>query len=130
VTFNGVSASYTVNSDSSISALVPAGAATGPIAVTTPAGTGTSASSFTVTVPPTITGFTPTRGYPGTKVTITGTNFTGATSVKLGTASASYTVVSSTKITAFVPNVGRGYRKWQVTTPGGTATSKSYFYVI
>jgi hypothetical protein len=50
VGFNGTAATFTVTSDTQISATVPAGASTGPIAVTTPAGTGTSPSSFTVTV--------------------------------------------------------------------------------
>jgi hypothetical protein len=49
VTFNGLAASFTVNSDSEVTATVPAGATSGPIAVTTPAGTGTSQDSFTVT---------------------------------------------------------------------------------
>jgi hypothetical protein len=50
VAFNGTAATFTVTSDTQISATVPAGASTGPITVTTPAGTGTSPSSFTVTV--------------------------------------------------------------------------------
>jgi hypothetical protein len=49
VKFNGTSAKYTVSSDTQISATVPAGATSGPIAVTGPAGTGQSSSSFTVT---------------------------------------------------------------------------------
>jgi hypothetical protein len=49
VKFNGMSATFTVNSDTQVTATVPAGASTGPIAVTTPAGTGTSTASFTVT---------------------------------------------------------------------------------
>jgi len=49
VTFNGKAATFTVTSDTQISATVPAGASTGPIAVTTAAGTGISPSSFTVT---------------------------------------------------------------------------------
>jgi len=50
VTFGGVAAtSYKAISDTQVDALVPAGAATGTIAVTTPGGTGTSAGKFTVT---------------------------------------------------------------------------------
>ena len=55
VTFNGTSAAYNVDSDAQITAVVPSGATTGPIAVTTAAGTGTSASNFTVNAPTTIT---------------------------------------------------------------------------
>src|ERR671923_215844 len=50
VKFNGVAASFAVNSSTQITATVPAGATSGTIAVTTAAGTGTSASIFTVTV--------------------------------------------------------------------------------
>jgi hypothetical protein len=49
VTFNGVAADFTVNSDTELTATVPTGASSGPIAVQTPAGTGTSANSFSVT---------------------------------------------------------------------------------
>jgi large repetitive protein len=50
VTFGGVAAtSYKAISDTQVDALVPAGAATGTIAVTTAGGTGTSAGKFTVT---------------------------------------------------------------------------------
>ena len=52
VTFNGASASFTVNSPTQITAVVPAGATVGPIAVTTPAGTATSATNFTPLAPP------------------------------------------------------------------------------
>ena len=134
LTFNGTSdPSFVVNSSTDITAHVPTGATTGPIAVSTPNGTGTSSTNFTVTTSgpkPTITSFTPTRGYPGTAVTITGTNFTGAASVKLGTTAATFTVNSATKITATVPNLRFGYYKWSVTTPGGTATSISTFFVL
>jgi len=50
VTFGGISAtSFTVNSDTEVTAIVPAGAKTGKIAIATPGGTATSASKFTVT---------------------------------------------------------------------------------
>lgn len=48
VRFNGLSSTFTVNSATQITATVPAGATTGPISVTTPGGTATSASNFTV----------------------------------------------------------------------------------
>jgi predicted extracellular nuclease len=48
VTFNGTSASFTVNSDTSVTATVPGGATTGPIAVIAPGGLATSATNFTV----------------------------------------------------------------------------------
>ncbi|HVI08065.1 MAG TPA: choice-of-anchor tandem repeat GloVer-containing protein [Candidatus Binatia bacterium] len=50
VTFGGVAATtFTVNSDSQVAATVPTGALTGKIVITTPGGTASSASSFTVT---------------------------------------------------------------------------------
>jgi uncharacterized repeat protein (TIGR03803 family) len=48
VTFEGKSATFTVISDSEVTAEVPTGAATGKIAVTTKGGSATSATSFTV----------------------------------------------------------------------------------
>jgi uncharacterized repeat protein (TIGR03803 family) len=49
VTFNGTSATFTVNSDTQITATVPTGATTGKIGVTTTGGSAASATSFTVT---------------------------------------------------------------------------------
>ena len=48
VNFNGVSASFAVNSSTQITATVPLSATTGTISVITPSGTATSSSSFTV----------------------------------------------------------------------------------
>jgi large repetitive protein len=48
VRFGGVRASFVVNSATQITATVPVGALTGKISVTTPGGTGTSATNFTV----------------------------------------------------------------------------------
>ena len=48
VSFNGTSASFTVNSSTQITATVPAGATSGTIGVVAPGGLATSASSFTV----------------------------------------------------------------------------------
>lgn len=56
VKFNGVSASFNVASATGISTSVPTSATSGLISVTTPAGTGSSASPFSVTVTPPPTG--------------------------------------------------------------------------
>ncbi len=51
VTFNGQSANFNINSATQITATVPAGATTGPIAVSGPGGVATSAASFVVLSP-------------------------------------------------------------------------------
>ncbi len=82
---------------------------------------------------PTITSFTPTSGPTtgGTTVTITGTNFTGATAVTFGaTPAASYTVTSATKIKAVTKAQAAGNAKIKVTTPIGTATSTTFFMFV
>ena len=127
VAFGGTAAaSFTVTNDTTISATLGSGA-TGTIAVTTPGGTATSTATFTIR--PVITGFTPSNGGAGTVITITGTNFTGATAVTIGgTAAASFTVGSSTSLTATVGSGATG--AITVTTPGGTATSSTSFTYI
>jgi IPT/TIG domain/Secretion system C-terminal sorting domain len=119
--------SYTVVNDNTITATVAAGA-TGLVRVVTPGGTVFSATNFTYVPPtpaPTITGFTPDIAATGTLVTITGTNFTGATQVRFGgTNAASYTVVNATTITATVAAGATG--NVSVVTPGGTATFATY----
>jgi hypothetical protein len=129
VTFNSKAAgSFTVNSDTQITATVASGTTGGKIVVTTPLGTATSAASFTVTAPPTISSFNPGSGPVGTSVVITGTNFTGATAVAVNAKAASFTVNSATQITAVVAS-GSTSGKITLTTPAGTATSASNFTV-
>src|SRR3990172_1224993 len=133
VRFNGMSASFCVVSDSSINATVPAGASTGPISVTTSAGTGTSSTPFTVSQTawaPQVTSFSPTSGTVGTAVTLGGTGFTGATSVAFnGVRAATFAVVSNTQITTVVPG-GASTGAISVTTPAGTGSSAAAFSVV
>ena len=78
---------------------------------------------------PAITGFTPTSGEAGSVVTVSGTNFAGATAVTFGGVPAGqFAVVSDTSISATVPPEATTGRI-RVTTAGGTATSDSDFTV-
>src|SRR5205814_4084211 len=71
VTFNGVAATPTTWSATSIVTPVPAGAITGNVVVTV-GGLVSNGMSFTVTVPPTITSLSPTSGPVATAVTLAG----------------------------------------------------------
>ena len=77
---------------------------------------------------PTISSFSPTSGGVGTSVTISGSNFSGATAVSFNNQGASFTVNSSSQITATVPNCSSS-GQIRVTTAGGTATSSGSFSV-
>jgi hypothetical protein len=128
--------SFTVNSATSITATAPAGSAgTVDITVTTPGGTNaTSANdSYRYAAVPTVTGVNPSAGPTagGTSVTITGTNFTGATVVKFGATNATFTIVSATQINATAPAHPSGTVDITVTTPGGTSATSvndQFFY--
>jgi YD repeat-containing protein len=134
IAFNGASATVLAASTTQLITTVPTGATTGPVSITTPLGNVTSGTNFTViedtTGAPTITGFSPSIGLPGTAVTITGTNFqTEVTdnNVNFNRTPTGITSVTSTSINTSVPNVGSG--KITVTTPYGMATSASDFFV-
>jgi molybdate transport system substrate-binding protein len=71
---------------------------------------------------PTIAKVTPLKAKVGAKVTITGTNLTGTTSVTIKGVAAKFTVVSKTKLTFVVPAKAKTGTV-TVTNPSGTATS-------
>jgi hypothetical protein len=131
VAFNGTAASsFTADSDVALRATVAAATSSGQITVTSPGGTATSASSFTVLLPPSITSFAPTSGPIGTEVTVQGSGFTGVTAVSFnGTAASSFTVESDVALRATVA-AGTGSGPISITSPGGTATSASSFTVL
>jgi hypothetical protein len=131
VSFGGLYATYTVNSDTQITATAPSTQTVGlvNVVVTTSLGSSTQTVQFSYTAAtPTVTGVSPTSGprSGGTSVTITGTNFTGATSVTFGGLSATFTVNSSTRITATSPAMSTaGLVNILVTTPSGTSTANT-----
>ncbi|HEU5098254.1 MAG TPA: DNRLRE domain-containing protein, partial [Roseiflexaceae bacterium] len=130
VTFGNVpAAAFSVDTDTQIRAIVPAGAASGKIAVLTSSGTATSLASFEVIATPVVTMLKPTWGNVGTEVTITGTGLGSATSVKFGDLSASsFTIDSDTQIRAIVP-AGASSGTVTVVTGTGTAISAASFVV-
>ncbi|WP_316682699.1 putative Ig domain-containing protein, partial [Ralstonia flaminis] len=91
----------------------------------------TSNVTINVSLPqqsPTVTGISPTTGPTAgsTSVTITGTNFTGVTSVKFGATNATgFTVNSATSITATSPAGSAGVVDVTVTATGGTSATSA-----
>ncbi len=115
VTFAGTKASSVVSTIyGQMTAYPPSGVLSGPIKVTTTAGSYTTTNLFYGH--PAITGVNPSSGRTGTSVSITGVNLLGASSVTFNGTPAIFTVVANTLITALVPpGVTRG--KIMVTTP-------------
>ena len=122
---------FTVNSSTQITAKAPAGTGAVDVTVTTPSDTSatSAADQYTYQIAaPTVTAVSPNSGNKtgGLSVTITGTNFTGATAVKFGNTNAAFTVVSTTTITVTTPSVtSTGTVDITVTTPGGTSAISS-----
>ncbi|MDB5253355.1 MAG: cell surface receptor domain protein [Flaviaesturariibacter sp.] len=125
VSFGGVAASsFTIVSPTSITAIVGTGA-TGDLSVTTPGGIALK-PGFVIL--PTVTSFTPATAATGTTVTITGTNFTAATTVRFGGVNASsFVVVSSTTITAVVGAGASG--SVSIFNSGGSASLAGFTYL-
>ena len=141
VSFESVPAtSFMVNSDTSITATVPAGMAgffplvgvINDVTVTTPGGTSatSAADQYTYEPVPTVTGVSPGSGpsVGGNTVTITGEDFTGGTgfitpsAVLFGTVPAtSFRANDDGSITATVPAGVVGIVDVTVTTTGGTS---------
>ncbi len=124
VNFGAVPASsFSINSDTSITATVPAGTGIVDVTVTNAVGTSAVSGSDQFSYAPGVTGVSPNSGNVagGTIVTITGVNFVGVTGVKFGPNNAvSFTVNSPTSITATSPG-GINVVDVTVTNAGGTS---------
>ncbi|WP_291159924.1 IPT/TIG domain-containing protein, partial [Ensifer sp. SSB1] len=133
VKFGATTATYTINSNTQITATAPANSAgTYDITVTTPGGTSATNANdqYTYLPAPTVTSTSPTSGPTGggMTVTITGTGFSAANptgAVKFGAANATYTINSNTQITATAPANSAGTYDITVTTPGGTSATNA-----
>jgi uncharacterized repeat protein (TIGR03803 family) len=127
VSFNGVSAAFTVLLDTYLTATVPSGATKGKVTVVSPTVNLTSNRVFTVV--PIILSFSPKSGKVGDPVVIKGSGLTQASTVTFGGVTATaFTVNSDSQVTATVPT-GAKTGKIAITTPGGIATSNGSFTV-
>ncbi|HXR82058.1 MAG TPA: FG-GAP-like repeat-containing protein, partial [Saprospiraceae bacterium] len=130
VSIGGINAlSFTVNSSTSITAIVGNGA-TGSVIVTKPGGS-SSLAGFTWFPPPTITSFAPSSGPVGTTVVIAGTNFhaiAANNTIWFGTVKATITSGTTTSLTVTVP-AGATYQPISVTSNNLTGYSKDPFLV-
>lgn len=134
VKFGTVGAYVLSTTASGIRVHVPSGVSAGKMKITVTSGgqTVSSTDDFTV-VPPTVTGFSPASGVPGTLITITGTGFSPNAynnTVQFGTVTTSVTQATGTSITAVVPSgVNPGAMKISVTTNGILGVSAQDFTV-
>jgi large repetitive protein len=141
VTFNGAkSPSVSIGSNNTVFAIVPTDATTGPITVTTAAGSASSPTPFTVNLCPYTTDtaaqvsvpvlnkFKPTSGRAGTLVAITGTSLTGTFKVTIGGIKAKFTKTGPNVIVATVPLKAKT-GKIAVSNPAGTATTSATFKI-
>ena len=131
ITFNGIAATSTSWSATSIVAPVPAGATTGNVVVTV-GGAASNGMAFTVTTAsaPSITSLNPTTGAVGTQVTIAGMNFgasRGSSTVTFNGIAAAPTSWSATSIVAPVPTGATNGNV--VVTVGGVASNGLTFTV-
>jgi len=86
------------------------------------------------TPPPAITGFTPSTAYEGQKVTLNGTNFTGATRILFNGVPATFTfstnaAFSDLQLTAITPD-GASTGPITIETPHGNATTSGRITVL
>lgn len=128
VKFNGVSAPITSNTATLIKLTVPASASSGPVIVTTPNGTVTATSQFTVAAP--LIKSVPKSGARGSTITIKGTGLAGVSQVNFGGgATAAPSSASDKQVTVVVP-AGAQTGLITVSGPSGTSNASASFSVL
>lgn len=129
VKFNGIEATFQQISTTKLVAVVPQGASSGSIQVSSSAGTATSSTAFAIKGP-VINSFSPVAGVIGTAVTISGDNFVGVREVRFNGVSATFTVTApSTQLRVTVPT-GALSGTIKVVTDGGSVVSATSFTVL
>jgi hypothetical protein len=120
-----------VTSSTSLTCTSPSGVpGAANVVVTTPGGSGTGTGAFTYVAAPTITSISPTSGpvMGGTAVTITGTNLSNPSDVKIGGLTCTgYSASSSTSATCNTAGGSLGPANVVYKTAGGTATGTGLY---
>lgn len=130
VKFGNALASFSIQSSSQLTAVVPLGARSDLITVSNALGIAQSPSVFTVLTTPVILSVTPSQGSAGTPITITGDFLDGVTEISFNDVRAtSLKQVSTTRVDTTVP-VGATTGRIQFKGANGTATSPGNFTVI
>mgnify|MGYP002776999569 CR=1 FL=1 len=128
VSFNHVPATaVSVLSSTQLSATAPAGVTSGRIRVSTPVGTGTSATDWLAA--PIVSGFSPSSGAVGSTVVVSGSNLGGATGATVGGTAAPITANSASSVSITVP-VGATSGLLTITTPGGGPVSSASAFTV
>ncbi|WP_405177566.1 ice-binding family protein [Nocardia sp. NBC_01377] len=133
VLFGTTATTFTIDSNTQLTAIVPPG--TGTVNVTVQVlldGTSNPLPYTYGALVPALTSLNPASGSAagGTTVVLTGTNLTGVTSVSFGgTSATSFTVNSATQITAVTPAHVAGAVQVTVTAPGGTSNGVTFTYI-
>jgi hypothetical protein len=128
--FNGVIATPTSWSATSIVAPVPTGATTGPMVVTV-GGLSSNGPVFVVGSGPGITGISPSTGKVGASVTITGVNFGASQGLSTLTFNGTPATATSWTATSIVAVVPTGAKTGNViVTVGGIASNGMAFAVL
>ena len=133
IRFNGAqTSSFTIDSPTQLSVVVPTRAKSGSVTVIAGALMTSSSELLTVVAPakavpaPKVTNIWPRTAAPGATVTITGTHMLGTTAVTFGgSVATNFVVVSSTRILATVP-LGAATGAIILSNPNGTAESAEF----
>ena len=118
-----------VSTATTLEAVVPIGATTGRISVSTVGGSASADTKFTVVQPPTIKSLVPREGGVGSTISIAGSNFIDVTLVKLNEFSCGFAVKSSNMLLAEVPTLATNGHI-TIVTLAGTAVSEEEFTVL
>jgi uncharacterized repeat protein (TIGR01451 family) len=126
VKFDGVAASYESASTTELTAIVPAGAASGPITVASSTGTGASPSLFYLQ--PWITSLSTNGGIVNANFTITGRSLTNTSAVRVNGVNYNFTATASQIVATIPSNATSG--QIEITAPGGSFISTGAFAIL
>ena len=129
VNFDGSGADFTIETDTLITAIAPAGITDGNLSVASAEGTTSIPGAFTVTASPHISRFDPGRGRGGTTVRLFGSNFSETSTVKLNEMVVDFEFHSSGEISLVIPRRATS-GVFEISSGSQIAVSDGRFVVI